>query len=731
MVWLPDHIWLAQKAARAASKGDSWTHQGAKGQSKGGFGKQQSFGEPASTPEAVPKPAGYDDIASFVAYWGLDEKCQEVLISLDPASQQRVMNGFHPPELARANKMFMGFARSVKASGGGLTAQEAFGGGSSILGGTGNPDLEGFVAQWMLDERSQEVLYGLDAATQQRLMSGFYAPDLGRANRMFMGFVKSVTGKGGGGAPTAQQAWGGSSSNFQAAYTGNNAIDGFVAHWGLDEQAQLLLCSLDPATQQTVMNDFYAPDLERSSRMFMGFVKSVAGKTRAPTAQQAFGGGNSTFYAPSAAPAPQQALGEGQPPVETGNAAIDTFVAAWGLDSRAQEVLCKLDIDQQLRVMNEFAPSDISRANQIFMGFVRTVVRSQGGAPAAQQPTAPQPTAQQPMAQQPMAQQPTAQQAFESTSSFQGGAPTAQQMFDSSSSPQGGAPALATAQQNFGNSSTSPQVGAPTPQQAFGSTSPAVMQDESPEGQLQMMMDLLQQMSQPTTGSGFDKIDPATFVTHWGLDQKSQDVLSTLDPNLQQKVMSSFQPKDLTRANQIFMGFVKSVRAPGGAAAQQAFGGHLQAPGGTGNPVIDGFLIQWGLDGKCQEVLCGLDPATQQRVMSGFNAPDLSRANQMFMGFVKSVVGRTLGSAPTAQQTVAIGGNAANVSVGAVMPGINAFVAQWGLDHKCREVLSSLDPATQERVMTGFAPPDMAQASRMFMGFVKSVSGKGSRFTPY
>ena len=37
------------------------------------------------------------------------------------------------------------------------------------------------------------------------------------------------------------------------------------------------------------------------------------------------------------------------------------------------------------------------------------------------------------------------------------------------------------------------------------------------------------------------------------------EVLAGLEPMIQQKVMNDFRPKDTARANQMFMGFVKSV----------------------------------------------------------------------------------------------------------------------------------------------------------------------------
>merc|ERR1719169_300998 len=62
---------------------------------------------------------------------------------------------------------------------------------------------------------------------------------------------------------------------------------------------------------------------------------------------------------------------------------------------------------------------------------------------------------------------------------------------------------------------------------------------------------------------------------------------------------------------------------------------------------------------------------------------------------------------------------------------IEAFVIQWGLDKQAQDALVALDPATQQRVMDGFAPRDVSRgASAAFMGFVRSVAGNASNAAP-
>jgi len=686
--------------------------QSVSGKSGGAPSAQQAF---SSGPPVI---TGNAETDGFVQRWGLDGKSQEVLLGLDPVMQHRVMSEFSPTNMSRANQMFMGFVKSVAGMGGPMGASTAL----QTPSVTGNPQIDGFVAQWGLDGKAQDLLCSLDPGIQQRVMGDFKPTNISRANQMFMGFVKSVTGSSEARAPRPD-----SFGNILAApvSTGNPAIDGFVAQWGLDSKAQDLLCSLDPGTQQRVMSDFQPTNIARANQMFMGFVKSVAGKSGAQTIRQAFEGGVI------------------QSPVYTGNAAIDGFVMQWGLDGKSQEVLINLDPVVQQRVISDFQPPDISRANQIFMGFVKSVINRGGGG---------------------------------------GGAPSAQQAF--------GAPPMQQASGDGLSGMFTSGVSIPPP----------VDFDLGPTGQTGQMLTL------PTGDTNVD-----AFVAKWGLDQQGAETLLCLDPESQQRVMSGFNPADSLRANNIFMGFVKSVVGKSGVptpqvsfgapTSQQAiaastspqgfsesrfsdspqgfsesrfsdspqgfgesFGEAFSTPteqqavgDGTGmfnasseldatsmfNAVGDGasmmaqsappvgdpgteaFVAMWGLDQKCQHVLDTLNPATQQRVMSGFQPTDLSRANQMFMGFVKSIMAKGGGMASQQYPNNFMSGGET------VKPKISAFLAQWGLDFKCQEVLSNLDPETQLRVMSGFKPSDPERASRMFMGFVKSIGGRGNRYIPY
>lgn len=234
--------------------------------------------------------------------------------------------------------------------------------------------------------------------------------------------------------------------------------------------------------------------------------------------------------------------------------------------------------------------------------------------------------------------------------------------------------------------------------------------------------------AEPTGNAEID-----SFVAQWGLDGAAQKALLAVEPEFQQRVMSGFSPKDISRGASIpFMGFIKSVTGGGGATtgaqalgggaptARQAFGGgSAQA---TGDAAIDAFVAQWSLDASAQNALTNLDPEMRARIMSGFAPKDTSRgASVAFMGFVKSVTGGSRVAsgncgAPTAQQ--AFSQSAPAQPTGDAT--IDAFVAQWALDAKAQETLCKLDAEAQQRVMAGFAPKDISRgASAAFMGFAR------------
>lgn len=270
----------------------------------------------------------------------------------------------------------------------------------------------------------------------------------------------------------------------------------------------------------------------------------------------------------------------------------------------------------------------------------------------------------------------------------------------------------------------------------------------------------------------------AAFIAKWELDEMAQDMLFSMDPMTRSRVMKDFAPTEVSRgASIVFMGFAKSVRAQSSAPiAHMAYGGgnmirpvHRNSWGGGGGGGCGGggsdrataqFSQQWGFDQKAQESLYALDHVTRQRVINDFSPKDISRgASIVLMGFIKSVVARggagapapqqawggqqawgKGGGAPTAAQAFSGSGHYGGSAESTGDPHIDGFAAQWSLDAKAVEALTRLDPDSQQKVMSGFAPKDVSRgASLALMGFMRSVAGSGGkggkggggRYTPY
>jgi len=393
---------------------------------------------------------------------------------------------------------------------------------------------------------------------------------------------------------------------------------------------------------------------------------------------------------------------------------VEAFANSWALDDRARETLLSLDAHTAQRVMASFTPKDTSRgASAAFMGFVKGVVARGGGAARDAAPSDPSALAD--FAQSWQLDQKAQEMLFRLD------AATAQRVmsdFSPSDTSRGASAAFMSFARSASGSVRQPLGGhnGGGYNAGAGAILPALENSPSFEGNCLSTIN--------------------AFVNTWALDEKAQDTLLKLEPDQRARVMSQFNPPDVSRgASAAFMGFCKSVA--GRTAAIHAFGGsspglgafdgesgHSQAfttVANTGDPTIDAFCNSWGLDSKAVELLVSLDPETQSRIMNGFTPKDVTRgASAAFMGFVRGLLSGTGKGAQSGWQNH--GGAALPMAIGD--PAIQEFVETWQLDASAQNALTRLDPSTQVRVMTGFAPKDVSRgASAAFMGFVRSVSG--------
>jgi len=421
-----------------------------------------------------------------------------------------------------------------------------------------------------------------------------------------------LSAMGGGSAATGQDASVAKvETNVSISHRGQNAgrigtnpgIAAFVAKWGLDAKCQDALSQQHPSIQQKIMNDFSPPNPDKANQMFMGFVKSRASNTPAPSAQAAFGGHDRASFGEAAS--------------ATGDGTMDDFLAKWGLDAASQSVLSSLEPTVMLRVMNEFQPPNPEKANQMFMGFVKAVTNRLDGSGSAQKG-----------GQKGGAAVPTGDATTDHFVSFWGLDAACQSVLCN----------LEPTVMERVMTDFEPPDADKANQMFMGFAKAVATRLGSPNGSESTRKGAQKGGAAVPTGDSF--IDD--FVALWGLDSSSQEALCQVDPIIQDKVVTDFQSSDPARVNPMFMGFLKSVA---GRLSQNSWGGQDgcgdgdksgMPPTPTGGP-IDDFMAQWGLDSKAQEALLNLDIVAQQRVMSGFNPPNPDKANQMFMGFVKSV----------------------------------------------------------------------------------------------
>lgn len=412
-------------------------------------------------------------------HWQLDEHAQQLLFSLDPEAQQRVMDGFAPKDTSRgASKAFMAFARSVVQGMG-----QAAGHGNAV-----QTLLDEFAYQWQLDEQAQQLLYSLEYEVQLRVIDAFDPKDISNgASKAFMAFARRV-------------AEGRPQTAGRGVARRRDPLEEFVYAWQLDELAQQLFYSLDTDVQQRVMDGFAPKDMSRgASAAFMGFVRSVSG-----TSAQ----GRSPATSPG------------------------DFVDRWALDDKAQELFYSLEADVQEKIMRKFHPNDLSRGASVpFMAFARSMAGAQHSAGLA----------------------------------------------------------------------------------ASASQAALTSEDRLVHG---------------------DALED--FVERWQLDTKARDMLYNLDPELQQRVMEGFAPKDVSRgASGALTAFARSVAGAAGAAARGVPGkeaaSHMASK-------IQEFIDYWALDTQAQHLLHSLSSELQQRVIDGFAPRDISRgASLPFGSFVRSV----------------------------------------------------------------------------------------------
>mmetsp|Transcript_40185 Transcript_40185/g.87826 ORF Transcript_40185/g.87826 Transcript_40185/m.87826 type:complete len:347 (-) Transcript_40185:146-1186(-) len=303
---------------------------------------------------------------------------------------------------------------------------------------------------------------------------------------------------------------------------------------------------------------------------------------------------------------PQESFGEGTGDMD---GSLLEFIEQWKLQEEAQSVLFALPPEAQAKVMKEFAPRDISRdANSIFIKFAQGV----GGASHNGDSEAF------------IAQWGLNEEARSLLASLP---PTARNKVMAEFAPRD---TERDANMIFLKFARGVAAGAGKGWgggwgkgwgKGMGNTpwgAPATQQPLHPA---------LQSWQLPTAGSS-PSVAPnqvlaiRQFAGQWGLREEAQAVLLALAPEVRDRVMQEFSPRDVSRdANSIFIKFAQGVE-------QNCQG----EPLGT-------FIARWQLGPEAQTLLSSLPPQARQKVITQFAPRDAQNdVNNIFMKFAQGVM---------------------------------------------------------------------------------------------
>jgi len=426
--------------------------------------------------------------------------------------------------------------------------------------------LQEFCLKWELDTKARWLLRRLPPALQMRVMSGFAPQDRSRASALFMGFARSVERKHGGKGNNGKGL----------TVRPEDAVEAFVFEWALDPEAARVLNDLPPHLQEKAITEFSPPEnCTNKSACFISYARSLKNSRPRPA-------DSNLVKDPT----------------------LESFIFRWGLDRQASNFLHNMDALGQQRVIAEFAPSDVSQgASKAFMTFAKRF--SQLGA--------------------------------DNNASGRkcGYGDVGARQND-----------LAVGQEAARTSTTGAEDTVLwAAQWGLDEEAQFVLDGLDPDTQQWVMRtfaprDLSQGASAAfiafvavLSRSGMHYLANAckeadhrkSFVAKWQLDANAQSIFMGLEPDVQQKVMSSFQPTDFSQgASAAFTSLVHSITCDTSQAAGTQ--PHEVTQPGVWERRKDMLevLTRWQLDAKVHSALLGLEPDAQQRVINLFDSKYMS-----------------------------------------------------------------------------------------------------------
>jgi len=229
---------------------------------------------------------------------------------------------------------------------------------------------------------------------------------------------------------------------------------------------------------------------------------------------------------------------------------------------------------------------------------------------------------------------------------------------------------------------------------------------------------------------------PAHFVKRFGLDEKAQSYLESLEPEILEEVMNEFAPRDMNFVNQNFMSFAKSiqVRLSGDAPQERSKGSKSKGGKGKGksggkSSQVEDFCDTWGLDDECVRRLLALPGDVRRSVMADFDPKEgkTDATAARFMSFLKSREPNP-GNAGRTSRVIgksAEAGSARQKPSEAQMNAATRFCNNNDLNQDCLDQLMKLPADDQNMIMVHY-DPSLANGD-VDAHFLKFVKGKAKR----
>mmetsp|Transcript_51376 Transcript_51376/g.94973 ORF Transcript_51376/g.94973 Transcript_51376/m.94973 type:complete len:528 (+) Transcript_51376:88-1671(+) len=275
-------------------------------------------------------PAVFEDggVAEFIATWGLNDGCADILRSLDDLTRQKVMTEFSPRDgTHNIEGKFNAFVRSLNASAGAGPQDRPSAEDLAEIA----PELGDFCAKWNLDTAGVAWLHSLPVEVLKVVLVQFEPKeDTQNTIGKLKAFARSVQARlPAMNAAIATAPWH-ENGNARADPIGADLVT-FAQQWSLDEATVQQLRAYPADVQATVVKNFHPKgEIHNINGKCLAFARSIG-------------------------------MGTQHQQKHYGNTAVDGFCNWWQLDDSTRAFMWTLSEDVRRTVMQQFDPAPGTR----------------------------------------------------------------------------------------------------------------------------------------------------------------------------------------------------------------------------------------------------------------------------------------------------------------------------------------------------------------------------------